>query len=80
MKQFTVQEVAMALGVDIQTLSNWLSRDGNQAYIDSHNGINLTHFERNVSSPQIADTNATSDTNDTNDTKRKDPWLASEAS
>jgi hypothetical protein len=32
-----------------------------------------------VSSPQIADTNATSDTNDTNDTKRKDPWLASDA-
>jgi hypothetical protein len=28
----------MALGVDIQTLSNWLSRDGgNQAYIDPRN-------------------------------------------
>jgi len=28
MKQYTVQEVAMALGVDIQTVYNWLSRDG----------------------------------------------------
>ena len=38
MKQYTVQEAAMALGVDIQTLSNWLSRyGGNQAYIDPHN-------------------------------------------
>ena len=38
MKQYTVQEAAMALGVDIQTLSNWLSRyGGNQAYIDTHN-------------------------------------------
>ena len=38
MKQYTVQEAAMALGVDIQTLHDWLSRNGgNQAYIDSHN-------------------------------------------
>ena len=38
MKQYTVQEAAMALGVDIQTLNNWLSRDGgNQPYIDPHN-------------------------------------------
>jgi hypothetical protein len=38
MQQYTVQEVAMALGVAIQTLNNWLSRDGgNQPYIDLHN-------------------------------------------
>ncbi|HYX48171.1 MAG TPA: ATP-binding cassette domain-containing protein, partial [Ktedonobacteraceae bacterium] len=38
MKEYTVQEAAMALGVDIQTLYNWLSHDGgNQPYIDPHN-------------------------------------------
>ena len=38
MKQYSVQEAAMALGVNIQTLYSWLSRDGgNQAYIDPHN-------------------------------------------
>ncbi len=38
MKQYTVQEAAMVLGVDVQTLSNWLSRDGgNRASIDPHN-------------------------------------------
>jgi ABC-type multidrug transport system ATPase subunit len=38
MKQYSVQEAAMALGVDIQTLSSWLSHDGgNLAHIDPHN-------------------------------------------
>jgi ABC transport system ATP-binding/permease protein len=37
MKQYTVQEAAMALGVDVQTLYSWLSRNGNQAYIDPRN-------------------------------------------
>jgi hypothetical protein len=38
MKQYIVQEAAIALGVDIQTLYNWLSRNrGNQAYIDPRN-------------------------------------------
>jgi ABC-type multidrug transport system ATPase subunit len=38
MEQYTVQEAAMALGVETQTLYNWLSRDGGDpAYIDPHN-------------------------------------------
>ena len=37
MKQYTAQEAAMALGVDIQTLYSWLSRNEYQAPVDSHN-------------------------------------------
>jgi ABC-type multidrug transport system ATPase subunit len=36
MKQYTAQDAALALGIDIQTLYSWLSRNGYQAPVDSH--------------------------------------------
>jgi len=38
MKLYTLQEAAVALGVDVQTLYSWISRSGrNQAVIDPQN-------------------------------------------